>query len=283
MIAGAFVAALFAIGSAPALAQPDFSITKTGTLDGGDVVFTISVENTGDDSFAHVADLLPLFPGSDWSIDSDVDMGCGSVVGAPGTQQSLECDPNLTAPVLTATVVVRSPAPDGGCEVVTNTATIALTDTSPIADSATASVSTGGTDCRMTGGGSIFTDGKGSVRVTHGFELRCDIADHRQNLEINWPGTGKGQNNFHLTSLTDADCFFDPAIGPPNPPKSGFNTFVGAGVGTCNGQPAVIRFIFTDAGEPGTKDTAGYQIAGACVLGTDETNLTKGNQQAHSN
>jgi hypothetical protein len=127
---------------------------------------------------------------------------------------------------------------------------------------------------RMTGGGSVFTtDG---IRVTHGFELHCNPADVPNNLEINWDGG----NNFHLTSLTSAMCVDDPAIAP-NPPQAGFDTFIGTGVGTCNGLPANISFVLTDAGEPGTLDTATYTITGGCSL-TVSGNLTKGNQQAHN-
>jgi len=128
---------------------------------------------------------------------------------------------------------------------------------------------------RMTGGGSVFTTA--GLRVTHGFELHCDPTDLPNNLEINWDGG----NNFHLTSLTTATCIDNPAIAPP-PPDAGFDTYIGTGLGTCNGLPAAISFILTDAGEPGTKDTATFHITGACTL--DVSNfLDNGNQQAHKN
>jgi hypothetical protein len=133
----------------------------------------------------------------------------------------------------------------------------------------------------MTGGGSIFTGPGNQTRVTHGFELRCDANDKRQSLEINWPGTA-GQNNFHLTDITKATCIDDPSI-QPQPPNAGFDTYIGEGVGTCNGQPATIKFTFTDAGEPGTSNTAEYHISGACTLDTVKTLLTFGNHQAHKN
>jgi len=142
---------------------------------------------------------------------------------------------------------------------------------------------TSGQDClgssgtgRMTGGGSIFrADG---IRVTHGFELHCNIADVPNSLEINWDGG----NNFHLGALTSVTCFDDPAIAP-QPPNAGFDTLVGAGTGTLNGAPATIEFTLTDAGEPGTKDTARYFIIqnGIVVLNVGPKNLEKGNQQAH--
>jgi hypothetical protein len=126
---------------------------------------------------------------------------------------------------------------------------------------------------RMTGGGSVFTTD--DVRVTHGFELHCDPLNTPNNLEINWGGG----NNFHLTSLLTVTCVNDPNI-EPQPPNAGFDTYIGTGVGTCNGLPALISFTLTDAGEPGTLDTASYTITGACSL-TVSGNLDKGNQQAH--
>jgi hypothetical protein len=72
----------------------------------------------------------------------------------------------------------------------------------------------------------------------------------------------------------------DPAI-VPTPPASNFDTYVGNGTGTCNGQAASITFRLTDAGEPGTSDTAQCSITGACSLSTAILRLTFGNQQAH--
>ena len=53
------------------------------------------------------------------------------------------------------------------------------------------------------------------------------------NLEINWGK--KPENNFHLQTLTQATCFYDPAVGPPNPPRAGCNTMIGHGIGLLNG------------------------------------------------
>jgi hypothetical protein len=129
---------------------------------------------------------------------------------------------------------------------------------------------------RMTGGGSIFA---GSMRITHGMELNCDATQNPQNLQINWQG-----NRFHLQQLTSAFCSNDPYINPA-PPEAGFNTFTGSGIGRLNGRAgATIDFTFTDAGEPGTSDTASYSIynsSGALVL-TGSGTLDKGNQQAHN-
>jgi len=78
------------------------------------------------------------------------------------------------------------------------------------------------------------------------------LADTPNNLEVNW---GKG-NKFKLDTLKTAICYDDSAIAP-NPPKAGFETYVGSGVGSYNGVAgATIRFVFTDAGEPGKNDIA---------------------------
>jgi hypothetical protein len=129
---------------------------------------------------------------------------------------------------------------------------------------------------RMTGGGSVFTSA--GIRVTHGFEIHCDVTDVPNNLEINWDGG----NNFHLDVLDTAVCTQTPAIqAPPNAP---FDTFKGTGTGKLNSVPgATIEFTFVDGGEPGTKDTATYLIKNAqgTQLFVGTTFLTKGNQQAH--
>jgi hypothetical protein len=129
---------------------------------------------------------------------------------------------------------------------------------------------------RMTGGGSVFTsEGR---RVTHGFELHCDEEVGPNNLEVNWGG-----NHFHLENLTSAVCNDDPSIEPP-PPAAPFDTYVGEGTGRCNGAPgATITFTFTDAGEPGTADTAAIDITGCPDGGgiSASSNLMKGNHQAH--
>ncbi len=143
---------------------------------------------------------------------------------------------------------------------------------------------------RMTGGGSIFTAKNGNdsplggVRVTHGFELHCDITQTPNNLEINWNDkTGKAQR-FHLDSLISVLCT---KAGNPAPPKStanGFNTYTATGIGGYNGVPgATISFVFTDLGEPGKKDTASYEIkvGSTVVLEVSAKNLDSGNQQAH--
>jgi len=130
-------------------------------------------------------------------------------------------------------------------------------------------------DGRMTGGGSVFM---GDVRFTHGFELHCDPNDLPNNLEVNWP-----DNRFHLTSLTSVVCTDDPALNPL-PRKAGFDTYTATGEGLWNGQPgATIEFVFTDDGEPGTKDHAMMAITppgGGAPVVVDGF-LVKGNHQAH--
>jgi hypothetical protein len=130
---------------------------------------------------------------------------------------------------------------------------------------------------RMTGGGSVFeTDG---TRVTHGFELHCEIDDVPNRLEINW-GIG---NRFHLDTLTSAFCFVDPNINSGHP-AAPFNTYQGVGTGSYNGTPgATATWTFTDAGEPGKNDMATITIndANSNVVLTVSGTLKNGNQQAH--
>jgi hypothetical protein len=109
-------------------------------------------------------------------------------------------------------------------------------------------------DCgRMTGGGSVFTiDG---VRVTRGFEIHCDLRNPN-NIEVNWPG-----NRFHMTELTSAVCTDSPAVGQAPPKSAPFDTFTGTGSGKLNNRSgARIEFVFADAGEPGTSDTASIKV-----------------------
>jgi hypothetical protein len=121
----------------------------------------------------------------------------------------------------------------------------------------------------------VFTaDG---TRVTHGFELHCNRNDDPNNLEINW-GT-QPENNFHLESLTFVRCTDAPGI-VPDPPVAPFDTYHARGTGRCNGVAANIEWTFTDAGEPGTADTATYAITGGCTLNASGP-LTFGNHQAH--
>ena len=128
----------------------------------------------------------------------------------------------------------------------------------------------------MTGGGSIFTED--GMRVTHGFELHCDIDIGPNNLEVNWD-----KNNFHLEQVTAMSCYDDPLLNPlPRPAP--FDTLIGEGIGRFNNKPGYhVSFMFTDAGEPGTSDFARIEISdpqGNLVLFV-AGNLHNGNQQAH--
>lgn len=130
---------------------------------------------------------------------------------------------------------------------------------------------------RMTGGGSVFTED--DTRVTHGFQLRCDEDNFRQNLQVNWGG-----HRFHMTDLTSATCT-DTALTEA-PPNAGFDTFEGTGEGTYDGdEGATIEFTFDDDGEPGTGDTATMTIRddGGNVVLEVTGKLRRGNHQAHAN
>lgn len=130
---------------------------------------------------------------------------------------------------------------------------------------------------KMTGGGSVY---KAEMRVTHGMELRCDGTN--SNLQVNWD---KG-NSFHLDQLTAVLCSDNPSLNG-NKPQSLFDTYEGWGTGTYNGTAGYrAHFVFTDNGEPGTKDTALIEIWDPThttqVLDlTSPSYLKNGNHQAH--
>jgi hypothetical protein len=119
----------------------------------------------------------------------------------------------------------------------------------PVSGSATNGPVVLGQDCseiegRMTGGGSVFA---AANRITHGFELHCDELDLPNNLEVNW---GRG-NNFHLEELLTATCTDDPTIDQRPPGHSPFDTFIGTGIGRCNGESgALISFTFVRRARP---------------------------------
>jgi hypothetical protein len=133
--------------------------------------------------------------------------------------------------------------------------------------------------CRMTGGGFVDSDAYG--RVSHGFELHCDLSSPN-NLEVNW---GKRpEHNFHLQLLTSANCTDDPSIIPDPPKDTGLDTFTGSGSGDLDGNAgATAMWIFTDAGEPGKNDRMKITILDASsnvVLNVDDT-LKGGTHQMH--
>ncbi len=296
IVAGAFFAALFALGIAPVMAQPAPNVTVTKTPDGGTVppgglaTFTIVVTNNEAVEVTDIQlfDPLPGIGIIDWDFDSPTpnDVGCGFYPeGAPG-QEVLICDFNTLPAGESRTVTVFGLTPNTACLVLDNTAYVRIDDVTPIPlDDDSGSIGTTcGIDGRMTGGGSIFTAGKGSTRITHGFEIRCDATDHRQNLEINWPGVkpgAKNQNNFHLTSMTSATCCRQPGHRP-QPPAADFDTFVGFGEGTCNGHAGIDRVRVHRCRRAGHQR---YRVLPHLRRVHLEASgyITKGNQQAHRN
>jgi hypothetical protein len=130
---------------------------------------------------------------------------------------------------------------------------------------------------RMTGGGVVRLNRR--QKVTHGFRLLCDATKRPNRLQVNW---GKGKR-FHLTRLTAAFCYDDPAISS-RPPRAGFDTYRGIGTGRLNGVPgATAEWELTDAGQRGRRDILTITIkdkTGKVVLSVARR-LNRGNHQAH--
>ena len=220
-----------------------------------------------------LTDELPA--GVTWTL-SGPDAGPCQIVGT-----TLTCDYGTLGDfgiVVTKTIYVSTATSNPACGLLTNTARVVVaaseeeTLLANNVSTATISVNCGK---RMTGGGSIFTTS--GTRVTHGFELHCNRSDNPNNLEINWGSNP--ENNFKLGSIDFVRCSDAPGI-VPNPPGASFDTYYARGTGTCNGIAASIEWTFTDAGEPGTADTATYAITGGCTLNASGP-LTFGNHQAH--
>ncbi len=261
------------------------TIAKTpdnGSFNAGDkLTFTIVVKNVGlvNAINVQVSDPLPTNGGLSWLNATSPSANLTTTQGSCSiAANALSCNLGTIAPNGSATIAVTSnTTPAAACQLQNNTATAKANNADQVSDN-------GRYNCqpppdtlpgRITGGGSIFRlDG---VRVTHGFELRCDANDKRQSLEINWAGG----NNFHLTAITKVNCIDLPNIQPPPPPGTQADTYIGEGIGTCNKLPAKISFILTDAGEPGTIDTAVYHITGGCTLDAGPAFLEKGNHQFH--
>ena len=278
-------------------------MTKTGSVVGNVASFEIELSNTGKSAASDVSviDYMPGLGLLDWEVDEDASdsyFACGFYLTDFPNQEILDCEPGTIFAdpadgAQTVKVVVRATLPENTCLSLDNAAVASASNHPDV--TALGSIIVGFCEGRMTGGGSIFSSvtevnarnnksKTSSVRVTHGFEIRCDVTDPRQNLEVNWANPNGNQNNFHLLKLTSATCLDDPNIDQRPPKSAGFDTFIGTAEGRCNNQPAIIEFTFTDQGEPGTKDTAEYLIKGdACYLNTgeDPINLTKGNQQTH--
>ncbi len=187
------------------------------------------------------------------------------------------CDPQTGSTTVCATTPVVCDDGDrctlDACDPATGSTTACVTQPNP--DPTCTDI-----EGRMTGGGSVFA---GLNRVTHGFELHCDELDLPNNLQVNW---GRG-NQFHLEQLLTATCTDSELIDQTPPGHSPFDTFIGTGIGRCNGvSGAEISFTFVDGGEPGFRfDTVEIEITG-CPDGLSLSvsgNLKKGNHQAHRN
>ncbi|MDP2310278.1 MAG: hypothetical protein Q8P18_29955 [Pseudomonadota bacterium] len=141
---------------------------------------------------------------------------------------------------------------------------------------------------RMTGGGVVYLgDRRSDGIVSHGFQLRCDPDDERQNLEVNWFHTANESHQFHLLDLTSASCIDE---GEETPPSAGFTTFIGEGTGSCDEDTeGRVEFTFKDFGEPGREDELEVRVF--CTERGEEEEVLEvllgeyskitGNHQAH--
>ncbi|MBC7730040.1 MAG: hypothetical protein H7242_21025, partial [Microbacteriaceae bacterium] len=246
-------------------------------IQGAVPVFTFQVSNLGTQALKNIVitdDAATTFLGDDFK---PVPLMQGSNIVGDANRNSL-LDPGETWLYTSAGVYTRAAASGASVNVAQVSATGVSTGTTVRDDDIAYFVVAmpAHTMGRMTGGGSIFTEV--GTRVTHGFELHCDIDIVPNNLEVNWD-----RNNFHLDALTSVFCYDDPALNPlPRPAP--FDTLVGVGTGTLNGKAGyTVRFTFTDNGEPGHTDFAQIEILdpqGKRVLFVAD-NLHNGNQQAH--
>jgi hypothetical protein len=134
---------------------------------------------------------------------------------------------------------------------------------------------------RMTGGGTGTATIPPNTDVHHGFELRCDVNNPPNRLEVNW---GPGES-FHLLSLTSVMCLDDPNTAAP-PPGANWDTYYGTGTGRLKGnEPATAEWCFQDGGEPGGNGVDKFTLkvtdsSGNVVL-FFTTSSNQGNHQAH--
>jgi hypothetical protein len=143
---------------------------------------------------------------------------------------------------------------------------------------------------RFTGGGKVVVSNaivptSGSVTVTKGFEVDCDMMPAHENLELNWDGG----NHFHMNKITSAVCTLQG--NPPNPPKAPVNRIDATGTGSYDGTAGyTVVFTLWDQGEPGRNDQAGFVVCqstsptsctGTVVLSVPLQLVTTGNIQAH--
>jgi hypothetical protein len=271
------------------IAGPNKGITGTSTTNSsGMATFTYTDANGGgtDQIQASLGTLTTATVTVNWgnSQTANYTLGVTSTGTGTGTVSGsgINCGSTCTQTYASGTSVTLTAAAasnsiflgwSGACTG-TGTCTVVMTGNASIT-ATFASVSTTG---RMTGGGSVFTsDGS---RVTHGFELHCNLPAQSNNLEINIHQAG--DSNFKLGNLTSVVCYNDPSISPKQK-NVGFDTMVGSGIGTYNGVSATVDFVFTDSGEPGTGDFAKITIhTGNTVVLSVTGTLINGNQQAHN-
>ena len=134
---------------------------------------------------------------------------------------------------------------------------------------------------RMTGGGSGTATIPPGTDVRHGFELRCDVNNPPNRLEVNW---GPGES-FHLETLTSVMCLDDPSTAAP-PPDANWDTYYGKGTGRLKGnETATAEWCFQDGGEPGgggvDKFTLKITDSKGNVVLFFTSSSNQGNEQAH--
>ena len=133
----------------------------------------------------------------------------------------------------------------------------------------------------MTGGGTGTATIPPNTDVHHGFELRCDVNNPPNRLEVNW---GVGQH-FHLLSLTSVLCLDDPNTAAP-PPGTNWDTYYGTGTGRlAGGGTGTAEWCFQDGGEPGgggvDKFTLKITDSNGNVILFFTVSSNQGNHQAH--
>ena len=134
---------------------------------------------------------------------------------------------------------------------------------------------------RMTGGGTGTATIPAGVSVHHGFELRCDVNNPPNRLEVNW---GPGES-FHLLTLTSVMCLDDPNTAAP-PPGANWDTYYGTGTGRLKGgETGTAEWCFQDGGEPGgggvDKFTLKITDSNGNVVLFFTVSSNQGNHQAH--
>lgn len=135
LMAGALFAGLTYLGAAPALAQADLKIEKTGTLAQGRAgariaTFTITLTNSGTADVVQpqvVDDPLPGAAAIDWTIGSLTGAVTCNIYGTFPATQMLACDADNIRPGNFIKIVVTGVVPDT-CLKLDNTATASYHD-----------------------------------------------------------------------------------------------------------------------------------------------------------